>query len=149
MTELGQGGLDKVVCAESASSCTCPFWHSLDSCSAIMAGHLGCIMLTANPSRLHYDKAMNDYIYVMSVGPKFEFVIPSLDVIAVDLRSMKVQGYTVEGELRCCDYFVRDDPSLDRIYPATMEVTNGTVVEVYKTGIKTVLGADCGYHFET
>ena len=85
----------------------------------------------------------------MSVGPKFEFVIPSLDVIAVDLRSMKVQGYTVEGELRCCDYFVRDDSSLDRIYPATMEVTNGTVVEVYKTGIKTVLDADCGYHFET
>ena len=68
----------------------------------------------------------NDYLYVVSVGPKFLYVIPSYDMLAVDLQVMRVQGYDHEGKLRVCDVFIRDNPSLKRVYPAAMTITDQT-----------------------
>ncbi len=72
----------------------------------------------------------NDYFYILSVGPKFEYVIPGFDVLAVDLRVMRIQGHGEDDQLIVCDVFVRDDPSLDRSYPAGMEVTDATCIQV-------------------
>ena len=96
-----------------------------------MAGSLGSVRVAPVSSRtMHYDSGENDYMYVLSVSPKFEYVIPGFDVLAVDLRCMRVQGYNDTGELMVLDTFVRDDPSLDRIYPAGMEVTDATCIDV-------------------
>lgn len=42
----------------------------------------------------------NDYFYMLSVGPPFEYVIPGYDLLVVDLREMRVQGYDYEGQLK-------------------------------------------------
>ena len=55
---------------------------------------------------------------------------------------MRVQGYNGDGELKICDVFVRDDPSLDRAYPAGMEVTDETCIEVcYTTAVFSTLAS--------
>ena len=51
-------------------------------------------------------------------------------MLAVDLRVMTVQGFDREGKLQVCDVFIRDDPSIDRVYPAAMAVTDQTCIEV-------------------
>ena len=85
---------------------------------------------TSPTSRLLMDSGENDDLYIVSVGPKFLYVIPSFDVLAVDLQVMRVQGYDHEGKLLVCDVFIRDDLSLKRVYPAAMTITDQTCIEV-------------------
>ena len=96
-----------------------------------MAGTLANVWLAPLTSRLTKDMPDHkDYFYVLSVGAPFEYVIPGFDLLAVDLREMRVQGYDDEGQLRVLDVFARADPSLNRVYPAQMEVTDQSCVEV-------------------
>lgn len=95
-----------------------------------MAGALSSVRIAPLSTRLREDTGKNDCLCILSVGSRFLYVIPGFDVLAVSLRVMRVQGYDAEGKLRVCDVFVRDDPSLDRIYPAAMEVTDQTCVDV-------------------
>ena len=74
---------------------------------------------------------MNQIIVcVLPVGMPFRYVIPSFDVIAIEMRQMKIKGYTTDGEERNYDIFIRNDPSLCRLYPVWMVIRDGTVIEV-------------------
>ena len=97
---------------------------------ATSSSSLACVRIAPMSSRTHYDSGVNDYLYVLTVGPKFEYTLPGFDVLAIDLRCMRVQGYNEDGELKVVDVFIRADPSLDRAYPAGMEVADGTSIDV-------------------
>ena len=84
-------------------------------------------------SRPHYDPSTDepdDCVCVLSVGMPFRYVIPSFDVIAIEMRQLRMKGYTPEGEERNYDIFIRNDPSLCRQYPVWMVIKDGTVIEV-------------------
>jgi len=85
-------------------------------------------------SRPQYDPSSDDEpddcVCVLSVGMPFRYVIPSFDIIAIEMRQMKIEGYTTDGEERNYDIFIRNDPSLCRLYPVWMVIRDGTVIEV-------------------
>ena len=85
-------------------------------------------------SRPHYDPSTDDEpddcVCVLSVGMPFRYVIPSFDVIAIEMRQLRMKGYTPGGEERNYDIFIRIDPSLCRQYPVWMVIKDGTVIEV-------------------
>ena len=73
-------------------------------------------------------QAMNQMIVcVLSMGVPFRYVIPSFDVIAIEMWQMKIKGYTAEGE---DDIFICNNPSLCQLYPVWMFIRDGTVIEV-------------------
>ena len=69
-------------------------------------------------------------VCVLSVGMPFRYVIPSFDTIAIEIWQMKIKGYTTDGEERNYGIFIRNDPSLCRLYPVWMVIRDGTVLEV-------------------
>ena len=76
------------------------------------------------------DDEPDDCVCVLSVGPPFRYVIPSFDIIAIDMRQIRIKGYPAEGEERNYDIFIRNDPSLCRPYPVWMVIRDGIVIEV-------------------
>ena len=75
----------------------CKIREAICKCTVI-AGSLANVRLVPLMSRLTEDMpGHKDYFYVLSVGPPFEYVIPGFDLLAVDLREMRVQGYDDEG----------------------------------------------------
>ena len=95
---------------------------------------LATAYFTPKTSRPQYDpyadNEPHDCVCVLSVGEPFRYVIPSFDVIAIEMRQLKVKGYTAEGEERNYDLFIRNDPSLCRPYHVWMVIKDGTVIEV-------------------
>ena len=72
-----------------------------------------------------------DCVCALSVGPPFTYVIPSFDLLRVELRQMCVKAYTAqEGEEKQYDFFIRNSQSLCRSYPAWMIVKDATIVKV-------------------
>ena len=67
---------------------------------------------------------------VLSVGSVFGYVIPSFNVLQVEMRQARVKGYNAEGDERQYDIFIRNDSSLCRVFPAWMVVKDLTFVEV-------------------
>ena len=67
---------------------------------------------------------------LLSVGLPFRYVIPIFDNIAIEMWQMKVKGYTTDGEECNYDIFIRNNPSLCRLYPVWMVIRDGTVIEV-------------------
>ena len=53
-------------------------------------------------SRPQYDPSSDDEpddcVCVLSVGMPFRYVIPSFDIIAIEMRQMKIEGYTTDGK---------------------------------------------------
>ena len=76
------------------------------------------------------DEDEDDEVCVVSIGRPFRYIIPSFNVIAVELRQIRIRGYNSEGEGETYDLFIRNDTSLSRSYPAWMTVKDGTVVDV-------------------
>ena len=52
------------------------------------------------------DDEPDDCVCVLSVGPPFRYVIPSFDILAIDMWQMRIKGYTAEGEERNYDIFI-------------------------------------------
>ena len=89
-----------------------------------------CVSWAPPQSRPNYDPSMeetNDCFCVLSLGVPLKYVIPSFDLLAVEIRHMSVKGYNKDGEE---EYFIRNDPSLCRVYPVWMEATDVTLIEV-------------------
>ena len=66
----------------------------------MMAGSLNVHLATLTSHLTEETTGQNDYFYMLSVGPPFEYVIPGYDLLVVDLREMRVQGYDYEGQLK-------------------------------------------------
>ena len=72
-----------------------------------------------------------DVFDVVSVGQPFRYVIPSFDVLAMEVRKIKIVGqHRLSFEEKCYDLFIRNNSSLIRPYPARLTVTNLVVIEV-------------------
>ena len=94
------------------------------------AGALASVRVAPKSDRSVQNEPSNGDLYILSMGPKFQYVIPSFDVLAVDIRLTKVQGQNEDGGLKVFDMFIRDDPSLDRTYPAELAIADVTCVHV-------------------
>ena len=113
-----------------------------------MAGNLyldtACVFPAPRSTHVCYDPAIDadkpdDEVLVFSVGPPFWYNIPSFDLLAVELRQMKVKGYTSEGEEKHYDMFIRNLPSFTRVYPVWMAIRDATIVDVRLPGLKLLL----------
>lgn len=91
-------------------------------------------------SRLTYNPADTELphgiFYILSLGSPFWYIIPSFEVLSVELRQMRIHGTTEEGEDHVYDVFVRNDPSLAHSYPTWMTVLDAVVVNVSLLGSK-------------
>lgn len=77
------------------------------------------------------DSNKDDTVWVTSIGDTFTYVIPSFDVLAVELRQIKISGYNRrDGKERILDLFIRNDASLCRTYPAVMIIKDVTIIKV-------------------
>ena len=73
----------------------------------------------------------DDTVTVTSVGESFIYVIPSFDVLGVELRHAAVKGYARRtGEEQCYDLFIREDSSLLQEYPSAMTIKDVTIIKV-------------------
>ena len=54
---------------------------------------------------------------MISIGEAFPYLIPSFAVLEVELRQMRIKGYTSVGDEENYDVFIRNDPTLSRSYP--------------------------------
>ena len=73
----------------------------------------------------------DDTITVTSIGESFIYVIPSFDVLGVELRHVAVKGYMRKTyEEKCYDLFIREDSSLIREYPSAMTIKDVTIIKV-------------------
>lgn len=94
---------------------------------------LSCVSFAPKSMRPEFDHSVDDEpadcVCILSVGVPFRYVIPSFDVLCVEMRQMRIKGYTAEGEERTYDMFIRNDPSLCRPYPAWMTILDATSIE--------------------
>ena len=81
----------------------------------MLPSNLSCVSfadLSSRPSYVPDDNEPDDRFWVLTLGPSFRYVIPSLDVLAVELRQMRVGGDS-KGAGQVYDIFIRaDDVSL-------------------------------------
>lgn len=89
-----------------------------------MANELSCVSVSDPSSRPSYgadDNEIDDMFWVLHVGPSFKYVIPSFDVLTVELRHIRVGGDS-NGAGQVYDIFIRgNDLSLmNKVYPALM-----------------------------
>ncbi len=96
-----------------------------------MACELASVFPAPKSSRPLHDPASDDEPNdCVSLGKPFRYTIPSFDVLAVELRQMRIKGHTPDGEEQVYDFFVRNDPTFEKPHPAWMEITDATLVEV-------------------
>ena len=95
--------------------------------------NLSCVSfadLSSRPSYVPDDNEPDDPFWVLTLGPSFRYVIPSFDVLAVELRQMRVGGDS-KGAGQVYVIFIRaDDVSLMKNYPALMRVKDYLNIEV-------------------
>ena len=78
------------------------------------------------------DQQPDDVVQVLSLGSPFRYNIPSFDLLAVEMRQLKVKGYTTENIEKHYDIFVCNHSAsdLERVYPAWMIIKDATVIQV-------------------
>ena len=76
----------------------------------------------------------------------FQHVIPSFQFLSVELRQVRVKGYTTKGEEKTYDMFVRNEPSLCRAHPAW---TMAKDVTVYRGMYKAIYNPDLRKHMKS
>ena len=113
-----------------------------------MAGNISldtaCVFPAPRLTRVCYDPTIdankpNDEVLVLSVGQLFRYNIPGFDLLVVELRKMKVKDYTLEGEEKHYDIFIRNLLSFTRVYPVWMAIRDATIVDVRLPGLKLLL----------
>ena len=90
---------------------------------------IACVFQAPRSDRLLHDLDLGR-VLVVCVGPPFLYTIPSFDVLAVEMRQIKVKTYSSEDEEKHYDMFIRNLPSFTRLFPAWMAVRAATVVNV-------------------
>ena len=71
---------------------------------------------------------------ILSIGEPFTYMIPSFDVLAVELRLIRIPGCDGSGEEKVFDLFIRNDPDLSRTYPAWMKALDFAVIDQSEFG---------------
>lgn len=70
-------------------------------------------------------------IAILSVGVPFEYAIPYFDVLAVELRQIKVERQLKDQvTTERFDAFIRNDATLNCTYPTSFFVTDSFFIEV-------------------
>jgi len=89
------------------------------------------------PKEFRLDASSSDYgeeddtVWVTSVGDPFMYVIPSFDVIAVELRRMQIKGFDRRDDKEVkLDLFIRNDACLCRMYPSMMAIKDVVIIKV-------------------
>ena len=100
----------------------------------MLPSNLSCVSfgdLSSRPSYVPDDNEPDDRFWVLTLGPSFRYVISSFDVLAVELRQMRVGGDS-KGAGQVYDIFIRaDDVSqMKKTYPALMRVKDYLNIEV-------------------
>ena len=75
----------------------------------MLPSNLSCVSfadLSSRPSYVPDDNEPDDRFWVLTLGPSFRYVIPSFDVLAVELRQMRVGGDS-KGAGQVYDIFIR------------------------------------------
>ena len=103
---------------------------------ATPATTLACVQFVPKSARPEHvsnpdnEEDEDDCLCILSLGDPFQYVIPSFQFLSVELRQIRVKGYTTEGEEKTYDMFMRNDPSLCRAYPAWIVAKDVTVIQV-------------------
>ncbi|XP_065902857.1 uncharacterized protein [Dysidea avara] len=72
----------------------------------------------------------DDVIMVTAVGDSFMYIIPSFDVFSIELRPVKIKGYSIRRkETLTYDLFIRSHSSLDREYPSKLTIKDVTIIK--------------------
>ncbi len=80
---------------------------------------------------------------ILSIGKPFMYNIPNFEIMAIELRQIKVEvevannGLESEMEMECFDAFVRCDAGLCRSYPSTLNPKTTFAVQVPKSCLYT------------
>lgn len=94
--------------------------------SAGVSSSLSCVSVVPLSARFSTDDDTgcdsDDCACVQKLGPVLNYIIPSFPVLQVAVRRMRVKGVNQKGEELEYDFFIRDDSSLYRGYPAWMTV---------------------------
>ena len=92
---------------------------------------LSSVSFVPASSRPGYDPSLpEDQVCLLSVGPTFKYVIPSFEVLQVDLQQARVKGYDSYGKEIHYDFFIRSDIDLNRSYPAWLVIKEAVCVQV-------------------
>ena len=72
---------------------------------------------------------------ILECKERYSYRIPSFSVLTVLLRRMKYEVVMPNGDAKIVDGFIKDDPSLQRVYPAVLSIEDNNfdaacVVEV-------------------
>ena len=77
------------------------------------------------------DAQLKEKIAILSVGVPFAYTLPYFDVLAVELRQVKVERQLNDAATtERFDAFIRSDASLDCSYPMSVFVTDAFLIEV-------------------
>ena len=102
----------------------------------MMAHGTSCVSFAPLSSLPLYDPSESDQPHdvfcVLSMGPPFQYIIPSFDTLAVPLRQMRIKGnYKGQEEVKVYDLFIINDTSLNgTVWPTVMEVKDSLVIPV-------------------
>ena len=59
---------------------------------------------------------------ILVCGDLYSYTIPSFSVVTVEMRRIKYELLLEDGQPKIIDEFIRDDPSLQRLYPAQLSI---------------------------
>ena len=106
------------------------FFHVVSYMSGSALSSVSVAPITLRPSYIP-GTADNpgDVFDVLTISVPFQYIIPSFDVLSVELRQMKIT-VTVDGVDSNYDLVVRHQPSLCRTYPARMTVKDFLIIDV-------------------
>ena len=103
---------------------------------AVSSSSTACVAYAPRNTRMLYDKAADkqpyDMVQVLSLGSPFLYNIPSFDLLSVEMRQVRINGYTAEDKQVQYDIFVCNHSAsdLDRVYPWWMTIKDATIIEV-------------------
>ena len=75
----------------------------------------------------------NDIMCVLSAGTNFLYVLSGFDVLAIELRHLKVKGFPKDNTENVYNVFIITDTSLCRSYPTGMIIKDLNIIKVQKS----------------
>ena len=65
---------------------------------------------------------MRMLVPILVCGDLYSYIIPSFSVVTVEMRRIKYELLLEHGQPTIVDGFIRDNPSLQRLYPAQLSI---------------------------
>ena len=98
------------------------------------------------PKEFRPDASSSDYndaddtVWVTSVGDPFMYVIPSFNIIAVELRRMQIRGFNRrDGKEVKLDLFIKNVDSLCQMYLSMMAIKYVVIIKVCTTFMQYII----------